>query len=100
MLNKEMLLLSQVNSATNNIVELQIGDGGVGDYGYCGSTRWGFVPCGTLDRIPYWYGSIDAYFALDLLNEIYILESTLALGLALITQVVEHLREGRNILLR
>nr|DAH32825.1 MAG TPA: hypothetical protein [Caudoviricetes sp.] len=70
MLNKEMLLTSQVNSATDNIVDLMIGDGGVGDYGYCGSNRWGYVPCGILDRIPYWYGSQDAYFALDLLNEI------------------------------
>lgn len=69
MLNKEMLLTSQVNSATDNIVDLWVGDGGVGDYGYCGSTRWGVVPCGTLDRIPYWYGTEDAYFALDLLIE-------------------------------
>ena len=70
MLNKEMLMTSQVNSATDNTVELEIGDGGVGDYGYCGAPpRWGIVPHGTLDRIPYWYGSIDAYFALDVLNE-------------------------------
>lgn len=70
MLNREMLMTYQAISATDNIVELQVGDGGVGDYGYCGSNRWGIVPQGALDRIPYWYGTEDAYFALDVLNEI------------------------------
>ncbi len=69
MLNREMLMTHQVISATDNIVELWIGDGGVGDYGYCDSTRWGIVPHGSLDRIPYWYGTEDAYFALAVLDE-------------------------------
>ena len=69
MLSKGILIASQTNSTTDNIVDLWVGDSGVGDYGYCGSNRWGIVPHGTLDRIPYWYGTEDAYFALDVLNE-------------------------------
>lgn len=69
MLSKDILIASQTNSTADNIVELWIGDGGVGDYGYCGSNRWDIVPHGTLDRIPYWYGTEDTYFALDVLNE-------------------------------
>lgn len=70
MLSKDILIASQTNSTTDNIVKLWVGDGGVGDYGYCGSNRWDIVPHGTLDRIPFWYGSYDGYFALGLLNEI------------------------------
>lgn len=69
MLNREMLMTYQAISATDNIVELRVGDGGVGDYGYCGSNRRGIVPQGALDRIPYWYGTEDTYFALDVLSE-------------------------------
>ena len=69
MLNKEMLLTSQANSATDNIVNLWVGENGTGGYGYCGTTKIGET-YGTLDRIPYWYGSYDGFFALGLLCEI------------------------------
>lgn len=61
-------MTSQVNSSTDNIVDLWVGENGTGGYGYCGATDFG-ITYGTLDRIPYWYGSIDGLFALGVLCE-------------------------------
>lgn len=69
MLSKGILIASQTNSTTDNIVDLWVGDSGTNSFGYCGTTKFG-VTYGTLDKIPFWYGSYDGYFALGLLNEI------------------------------